>query len=108
MTFAFSRFTPASMIPSRQGGGILSGMWTSVAKIGRVTKTLLWDRDSAIGGTGRVITPAVAFAGTLATQIKLAPPRDPEYKGLVERHNGYLETSFPPGRRFASPEDFND
>ncbi|BDQ24063.1 hypothetical protein RQN9TF_32910 (plasmid) [Rhodococcus qingshengii] len=27
---------------------------------------------------------------------------------MVERHNGYLETSFLPGRRFASPEDFND
>lgn len=38
--------------------------------------------------------PAAAFAGTLATRIKLAPARDPEYKGLVERANGYLETSF--------------
>jgi transposase len=28
-------------------------------------------------------------------------------KGLVERANGYLETSFLPGRRFASPADFN-
>src|SRR5262249_10363584 len=26
---------------------------------------------------------------------------------LVERANGYLETSFLPGRRFASPADFN-
>jgi transposase len=41
----------------------------------------------------------VAFAGTLATQIKLAPPRDPESKGLVERANGYLETSFLAPRR---------
>lgn len=49
----------------------------------------------------------VAFAGTLATQIKLAPPRDPESKGVVERANGYLETSFLPGRVFASPADFN-
>ncbi|GAA3441101.1 hypothetical protein Pve01_74310 [Planomonospora venezuelensis] len=51
--------------------------------------------------------PAATFAGTLATQIKLAPPRDPEYKGMVERHNGFLETSFLPGRVFASPADFN-
>jgi hypothetical protein len=51
--------------------------------------------------------PAAAFAGTLATQIRLAPPRDPEFKGMVERHNGYLETSFLPGRRFVSPADFN-
>lgn len=65
------------------------------------------DREAAIGGTGRLTTPAVAFAGTLATQIKLAPPRDPEYKGVVERTNGYSETSFLPGRSFDTPSDFN-
>src|SRR5205814_7106175 len=107
MTLAFSRFMTATMIPSRQAGDILAGMWTLIRGVGRVTRTLLWDRESAIGGTGRVSTPAAAFAGTLATQIKLAPPRDPEYKGMVERHNGYLETSFLPGRQFSSPADFN-
>jgi transposase len=108
MTLAFSRFMTATMIPSRQAGDILSGMWVLVCGVGRVTKTLLWDRESAIGGTGRVSAPAAAFAGTLATQIKLAPPRDPEFKGMVERTNGYLETSFLPGRAFASPQDFNE
>ncbi|GAA4491153.1 IS21-like element ISMbo1 family transposase [Rhodococcus olei] len=107
MTLAYSRFMTAEMIPSRQGGDILSGMWSLISQVGKVTKTLLWDRESAIGGAGKVTMPAVGFAGTLGTQIKLAPPRDPEYKGMVERHNGYLETSFLPGRRFASPEDFN-
>jgi len=34
-------------------------------------------------------------------------PRDPEAKDVVERHNGYLETSFLLGRRFSSPADFN-
>ena len=43
-----------------------------------------------------------------ATRIRLAPPRDPEFKGMVERANGYLETSFLPGRLFASPADFNE
>ncbi|WP_407646111.1 hypothetical protein [Actinacidiphila oryziradicis] len=28
-------------------------------------------------------------------------------KGLVERANGYLETSFVPGRTFTGPDDFN-
>lgn len=41
-------------------------------------------------------------------QIRLAPPRDPEYKGVLERNNQYLETSFLPGRQFTSPTDFND
>ncbi|KAA1003681.1 transposase family protein, partial [Pseudonocardia sp. EV170527-09] len=82
-------------------------MWQLISDVGRVTRTLVWDRESAIGGTGRVSAPAAAFAGTLATRIRLAPPRDPEFKGLVERNNGYFETSFLPGRRFASPHDFN-
>jgi transposase len=107
MTLAFSRYLSAVMIPSRQAGDILAGMWQLISGVGRVTKTLVWDRESAIGGTGKVSVPAAAFAGTLATRIRLAPPRDPEFKGMVERANGYLETSFLPGRLFASPADFN-
>ena len=34
-------------------------------------------------------------------------PCDLESKGLVERRNGYLETSFMPGPEFLSPADFN-
>jgi hypothetical protein len=34
-------------------------------------------------------------------------PHDPESKGVVERANRYLVTSFLPGRQFTSPEDFN-
>jgi transposase len=107
MTLAFSRFMTAVMIPSRQAGDILAGMWLLIQGVGRVTSTLLWDRESAIGGTGRVSVPAATFAGTLATRIRLAPPRDAEFKGMVERTNGFLETSFLPGRSFASPADFN-
>lgn len=107
MTLTFSRFLTAMMVPSRQAGDLLSGMWMLISQIGRVTKTLVWDRESAIGGTGRVSIPAAGFAGTLATRIQLAPPRDPEFKGMVERNNGFLGTSFLPGRAFTSPEDFN-
>ncbi|WP_043735553.1 IS21 family transposase [Nocardia asiatica] len=107
MTLGFSRFTAAVMLPSRQSGDLLSGMWQLISQMGRVTKTLVWDRESAIGGTGKVTAAAAAFAGTLATRIQLAPPRDPEYKGMVERMNGFLETSFLPGRSFTDPTDFN-
>ncbi len=89
MTLGFSRFLSATMIPSRQAGDILSGMW------------------ELINGIGRVSAPAAAFAGTLATKIPLAPPRDAEFKGMVERNNQFLETSFLPGRIFTSPADFN-
>lgn len=83
-------------------------MWSLISGIGRVTHMLVRDREAAIGGSGKVTAPAAALAGTLATKIKLAPPRDPEYNGMVERNNQFLETSFLPGRQFASPADFNE
>ncbi|MEV4731867.1 IS21 family transposase [Saccharopolyspora sp. NPDC049426] len=107
MTCGYSRITDAVMIPSRKAGDILAGMWEIVEGWGRCPRTLVWDREAAIGGTGRPSSEAAAFAGTLGIRIKLAPPRDPESKGLVERRNGYLETSFLPGRVFTSPLDFN-
>lgn len=48
-----------------------------------------------------------AFRGTLGIRVIQCRPGDPEAKGLVERANGYLETSFLPGRSFAGPADFN-
>ncbi|MBT2504081.1 IS21 family transposase [Curtobacterium sp. ISL-83] len=107
MVSAHSRWIEAVLLPSRQGGDLTAGMWELLQRFGRCPRGLLWDREAAIGGTGRVTPVAAAFAGTLATSIRLAPPRDPETKGIVERANGYLETSFLPGRVFASPADFN-
>ena len=37
----------------------------------------------------------------------ICKPADPEAKGIIERFHEYLETSFLPGRTFASPADFN-
>ena len=48
-----------------------------------------------------------SFRGTLGVGVKLCAPADPEAKGLVERANGYFETSFLPGRRFDDVADFN-
>ena len=55
-----------------------------------------------------VLTQAAhGFRGVLGAKILICDPGDPEAKGLVERANGYLETSFLPGRTFSSPADFN-
>lgn len=102
MTLTYSRFLSALMLPSRQAGDLLAGMWQLISQVGAVSKTLVWDREAAIGGKGVVTAAAAAFAGTLATRVVLAPPRDPEFKGMTERNNGFLETSFLPGRQFAS------
>ena len=44
----------------------------------------------------------------MATRVHQLKARDPESKGVVERRNGFFETSFMPGRSFDSPTDFND
>lgn len=41
----------------------------------------------------------------LGSKVIICKPADPEAKGLVERANGYMETSFLPGRTFTSPGD---
>ncbi|MFE5790530.1 hypothetical protein [Rhodococcus erythropolis] len=52
---------------------------------------------------------ADGIRGNIGHADQLAPPRDLEHKGMVERYNGYLETPFLPGRRFASyDDDLND
>lgn len=43
----------------------------------RVSRILVWERESAIGGTGKIAPEAATFAGTLATRIQLAPSKDP-------------------------------
>lgn len=70
MTLGFSRHLSAVMIPSRQAGDILSGMWQLINQVGRVPKALVWDREAAIGGNGKLSAPTAAFAGKLAIRIK--------------------------------------
>lgn len=107
MTSGFSRFITATMIPSRTTGDLLAGMWQLLESMGGAPKVLVWDNESGIGQKRRLTAGAQAFAGTLGLRISQVRPRDPEAKGIVERANGYLETSFLPGRAFRSPTDFN-
>ena len=52
MTLGFSRVLYAVMLPSRQAGDLLSGMWQLIREVGRVPKALAWDREAAIAGRG--------------------------------------------------------
>jgi hypothetical protein len=38
-------------------------MWALISELVRITKTLVGARESAIGGTGKLTSPAAAFAG---------------------------------------------
>ena len=107
MVSSFSRFITATMIPSRTTGDLLAGHWKLISGLGAVPGRLVWDNEAGIGRGRKVTVDARAFAGSIATRFILLKAFDPESKGIVERANGFLETSFLPGRRFASPADFN-
>jgi transposase len=107
MVAAHSRFTVGRMLPTRRTEDLLLGSWELLQQLGRVPRRLIWDNEPGIGRGGRLAAGVAAFVGTLATRIVQLPPNDPQSKGIVERRNGFFETSFMPGRAFASPTDFN-
>jgi len=107
ITAAHSRFVVGRMLPTRKTEDLLLGSWELIQQLGRVPRRLLWDNEPGIGRGQRRAEGVASFMGTLATKLVLLPPRDPESKGIVERRNGWFETSFMPGRTFSSPADFN-
>ena len=104
---AHSRFVTARMIPTRKTEDLLLGSWELIQQLGAVPRRLIWDNEPGIGQKGRLAHGVAAFAGTLAAKVVQLRPFDPESKGIVERRNGWFETSFMPGRTFTSPADFN-
>jgi transposase len=111
MVSGYSRWLVARLLPSRGAEDLFAGWWQLLVELGGVPKALVWDQEAAVGkrrGRVTVLTEAAhGFRGVLGAGIVLVGPADPEAKGLVERANGYLETSFLPGRTFTSPADFN-
>jgi transposase len=107
MVAAFSRFTTAIMLPTRKTADLLLGMWHLLCQLGAVPHRLIWDNEAGIGRRGKLADGVESFVGSLATKLVQLKPYDPESKGIVERRNGWLETSFMPGRTFTSPADFN-
>lgn len=109
MVAAFSRFIAAVMLPSRQSMDLVAGMWQLLSgSFAAVSHELWWDNEAGIGRRGRLTDAVTALMGTLGSRVVQLKPYDPESKGMVERANRYLETSFLPGRSFTSPKDFND
>jgi transposase len=108
MVAAFSRFIAAVMLPSRQTTDLVAGMWQLIGQsFTAVPHELWWDNEAGIGRRGRLTDPVTTLIGTLGSRVVQLKPYDPESKGIVERNNRYLETSFLPGRSFDSPHDFN-
>lgn len=111
MVCGYSRTLSARLLPSRTAEDLFAGWWSVIENLGAVPRVLVWDGEGAVGrwrrGVSELTANTQAFRGTLGTRVVICRPGDPEAKGLVERANGYLETSFLPGRTFTSPADFN-
>jgi len=111
MVAGYSRWLCAITIPTRNTPDLALGQWAVVRQLGAVPRSLVWDNESGVGRYGgaqpRLTQGFTALRGLLGTRIVVLRPRDPESKGIVERANGFLETSFLPGRRFASVADFD-
>jgi transposase len=111
MVSGYSRWMSAVLLPSRQAPDLLAGHWQLLQRLEAVPRALVWDNEAAVGswraGRPKLTEDFEGFRGTLGIRVVQCRPADPEAKGLVERANGYLETSFLPGRTFTSPTDFN-
>jgi transposase len=107
----FARFIGGWMIPSRQAHDVLGGQLEVLRQFGAVPRMAVWDQEACIGRWRgkemRFTAEFQGFRGTLGMGARLCQRGDPEAKGLIERANGYFETSFLPGRRFDDVADFN-
>jgi transposase len=112
MVTGYSRWSSGVLVPSRGAADLYAGWWQLLAALGAVPRVWVWDGEGAVGRWRRrqpeLTADCHAFRGTLGAKVIICKPADPEAKGLVERFHDYLETSFLPGRSFASPADFND
>jgi len=105
----YSRAGAGALIFSKQAHDILWGVAQCLWALGGLPATLVWDREGALhAGGGRPTDAFAAFCGQLRAGWHLCEAADPQAKGVVERLQEYLETSFEPGRSFANELDFAD
>ena len=107
----YSRWILASMIGSKESADVLGGHLRLLVELGAVPRVGVYDGEPAISvRRGRKLIYTADYLrlkGTLGMGSVVLAKGHPERKGCVERVNGYLETSFLPGRRFADRDDFN-
>src|SRR3954462_7155170 len=107
----YSRWTLARMIGSKESADVLGGHLGLLVELGAVPRVGVYDGEPAISvrrGKRLIYThDYLRLKGTLGMGSIVLAKGHPERKGVVERANGYLETSFMPGRRFDDRDDFN-
>ena len=104
-----SRAGAGALVFSKEAPDLLYGIARCLVLLGGLPETLVWDREGALhAGGGRPTDAFAAFCGELRLGWHFLEPHDPESKGVVERLQGYAETNFLPGRRFANELDFQE
>lgn len=105
----YSRAGAGVLVFSKETPDLLTGIAGCLTRLGALPGTLVWDRQAGIHGhAGRPSEAFAAFCGELKVGWRFCEPADPQAKGAVERLQGYAETNFEPGRRFANELDFQD
>jgi transposase len=103
----YSRAAASTLVFSKQGPDLRWGISRCLSFLGALPQKLVWDREGALhAGGGRPTEEFAAFCGALPVGWLFCEPRDPQAKGIIERHQGYLETNFEPGRAFTGPEHY--
>jgi transposase len=103
----YSRAGAGALIFSKEAPDVLWGMTRCLWSIGALPELMVWDREGCLhAGVGRPTESYAAFCGRLPVGWHFCEPADPQAKGAVERLQGYLETNFEPGRRFANHLDY--
>ncbi|MGH2800881.1 MAG: IS21 family transposase [Thermoleophilaceae bacterium] len=105
----YSRAGAGALVLSKEARDLLYGIGRCLAELGALPETLVWDREGALhAGGGRPTEPFAAFCGELGVGWRILEAKDPQSKGVVERLQGYMETSFEPGRSFMGELDFQE
>jgi transposase len=105
----YSRAGAGALVFSKELSDLCWGMNRCLTLLGALPKTLVWDREGCLcKPDGSPTDGYAAYLGQLRVGWHFCAPGDAEAKGAVERLQGYLETSFEPGRAIASHLDFQD
>ncbi len=103
----YSRAGAGALVFSKAAPDVLWGMGRCLGSIGALPELMVWDREGCLhAGRGRPTVDYAAFCGQLPVDWCFCEPADPQAKGAVERLQGYMETNFEPGRRFANHLDY--
>jgi transposase len=102
----YSRFGAGALVFSKEAPDVLWGMWRCAQRIGALPERLVVDREGCLhAGGGRPTDEFAGFCGQLSVGWRILDPGDCEAKGVVERLQGFMETSFESGRSFANELD---